>query len=82
MATLQATIEQPRRVNSVVFNHIAVAQAQANLAAAQAYLEQHFKAEKSWFVFRGGSHISLHRRTSSGAVMGPRIAIIVERQAS
>ena len=83
MATvLQATIEKPRSVNAATFNHISVAQAQADLDAAQRYLEANFKPEKYWFVYRGGSHVALHRHSSSGSIMGPRIAIIVERGAA
>lgn len=80
MATiLKATIERPARANAVTFNNIAVAQEQPSLDAAQSYLEKFFTAEKGWFVYRGGHHVSLHRHTSTGSVMGPRVAIIEER---
>lgn len=80
MATvLKATIEKPARVNPVTFNHIFVAQSKPSLDEAQAYLEEHFLGVKSWFVYRGGSHLALHRHSASGSIMGPRIAIIVEQ---
>ena len=74
---LKAEIEQAKKVNAESFKHLAVAQEQRDLDAAQAYLEQHFTGE-SWFVYRGGSHVALWWYTSSGSIMGPRVAIIRE----
>lgn len=44
----------------------------ASLDAAEAFLRAHFA---NWFIYRGGSHIALHRTPGSDS---PRVLIVTE----
>ena len=76
--TLSAEIDQPRTIPAIASVHLKLAADRANLDGAERHLRENFKGPR-WFVYRGGSHVALHR-ARDGVAFGPRLGIVAERE--